>query len=205
LSWRPPPISTRTSLWPLGCLAWPIWRRFRRGSARRKPTSGSSPRRRRSALRPTVISNGPSAASVVKRSGPSPGSRTRPSGPSWSGRTGRPVEAPAARDRAGIASFLMLPISVLLLAIGLLVSSQRAEAQRPQNTTASPPAAQAPQADELSQLVTEVLRTTREYRASLENLQAIYERDLAEATRRVQHLRAQVGEAPTPPCGAGGC
>jgi hypothetical protein len=48
--------------------------------------------------------------------------------------------------------------------------------------------------DQLSRLAAEVVRTTRQYRASLDNLRAIYERDVDEWERRAEEARAALGK-----------
>jgi hypothetical protein len=87
-----------------------------------------------------------------------------------------------------------------LLAGACLAPAAASEARKPGGSsgTGGParPAPRPPAAEELTRLAAEVVRTTRQYRASLDNLRAIYERDVAEGEQRVEEGRAALGIDP---------
>jgi hypothetical protein len=91
-------------------------------------------------------------------------------------------------------------ITTALLAGACLAPAAGSEARKPGGSSgpARParPTQRPPAADELTRLAAEVVRTTRQYRVSLDNLRAIYERDVAEGERRVEEDRAALGIDP---------
>jgi hypothetical protein len=91
-------------------------------------------------------------------------------------------------------------ITAALLTGACLAPAAASEARKPVDSSgpARParPAQRPPAADELARLAAEVVRTTRQYRVSLDNLRAIYERDVAEGERRVEEGRAALGIDP---------
>jgi hypothetical protein len=89
-------------------------------------------------------------------------------------------------------------IAAVLAAAGCLELAEASETKKPGGSSGSGrPARSAPRPpvpDELSRLAAEVVRTTREYRASLDNLRAIYQRDMDEWERRAEEARAALGK-----------
>ena len=88
--------------------------------------------------------------------------------------------------------------AAVLAAAASLEPGEGAETGKPVGSSGSGrpgrPALRAPAPDELSRLAAEVVRTARQYRASLDNLRAIYERDIAEWDRRAEEARAALGK-----------
>ena len=97
-----------------------------------------------------------------------------------------------------VACAIAAVTAAVLAATACLEPVEASETKKPGGSSGSPgparPAPRAPAPAELSQLAAEVVRTTRQYRASLDTLRAIYERDVDEWERRAEEARAALGK-----------
>jgi hypothetical protein len=88
----------------------------------------------------------------------------------------------------GIAATLLGVAAAAGIAADGKKSAAPAGAARPTR-----PPARGTGGDDLVRLAAEVIRTTRQYRESLDKLRVIYERDIAEAHRQAEDLRGEIG------------
>jgi hypothetical protein len=97
-----------------------------------------------------------------------------------------------------------LAAGALVVLVGCCLAGAAAgESRKPSTQGAGAPkpprsGARAQEPAELARLAAEVVRTTRQYRASLERLHAVYQRDFEESEQRVQHLRIDVAAGVAP-------